>query len=99
MLGRIFKIISEALDQTIGNVSDPVVRNSGNLSLKKGGHQFDCVGVIALQWVAFFILKRLVKFIDDELEQSMDEIGCPVDFTPSAVDKVGRKHAHWSGLE
>jgi hypothetical protein len=38
VLGRIFKIISEALDQTIGNVGDPVVQNSGNLSLEKGGH-------------------------------------------------------------
>ena len=38
VLGGIFKIISEALNQTIGNVGDPVVRNSGNLSIEKGGH-------------------------------------------------------------
>ena len=36
--------------------------------------------------------KRAVKFIDDELEQSMDEIGCPVDFTlHQPLTKLGVK--------
>jgi hypothetical protein len=48
--------------------------------------------------MAFFTDKQAVKFIDDELEQSMDEIGCPVDFTlASRLVTTSSKFSLFSG--